>query len=114
MAAFGLGTFPARLAAGWLGSALRPLALRPQWRRRGVQAAGAFIVLLGLVTLLRGTLPPGGHLIHAALADDAAGKEHAFRLEKNVGGPFALVDHHGRSEERRVGKEGVSTCRSWW
>src|SRR3546814_19377810 len=20
---------------------------------------------------------------------------HAFRLEKNVGGPFALVDHHG-------------------
>src|SRR3546814_13029212 len=24
---------------------------------------------------------------------------------------FAL---RGRSEERRVGKEGVSTCRSWW
>src|SRR3546814_16032396 len=22
---------------------------------------------------------------------------HAFRLEKNVGGPFALVDHHGRA-----------------
>src|SRR3546814_441011 len=55
MAAFGLGTFPALLAAGWLGSALRPLALRPQWRRRGVQA---------------------------------------------------------RSEERRVGQECVSTCRS--
>src|SRR3546814_14560594 len=23
-------------------------------------------------------------------------------------------DHYGRSEERRVGKEGVSTCRSRW
>src|SRR3546814_3313258 len=22
--------------------------------------------------------------------------------------------YHGRSEERRVGKECVSTCRSWW
>src|SRR3546814_307022 len=54
-------------------------------------------VLLGLVTLLRGTLPPGGHIIHAALADDAAGREHAFQMKKGVGGPFALVDHHGRS-----------------
>src|SRR3546814_13798693 len=25
-----------------------------------------------------------------------------------------LESAHDRSEERRVGKEGVSTCRSWW
>src|SRR3546814_16113192 len=31
------------------------------------------------------------------------------------GGKFDLVDVKIiRTEERRVGKEGVSTCRSWW
>src|SRR3546814_20334291 len=33
------------------------------------------------------------------------------------GGEYPLQDGFGwtnRSEERRVGKEGVSTCRSWW
>src|SRR3546814_11503530 len=35
---------------------------------------------------------------------------------KNTHGIFAgfQTAHVGRSEERRVGKEGVSTCRSWW
>src|SRR3546814_15213465 len=28
--------------------------------------------------------------------------------------PVGLRKNHGRSEERRVGKEGVSTCRSRW
>lgn len=97
MTAFGLGTLPALLLAWWLGSGLRTLALRSFWRRRGVQLAGAFIVLLGLVTLLRGTLAPGDHIIHAALADDGAGSAHAFHLPKGVGGPFSLVDHHGRA-----------------
>src|SRR3546814_19586375 len=27
---------------------------------------------------------------------------------------LAIVRREFRSEERRVGKEGVSTCRSWW
>src|SRR3546814_14772391 len=30
------------------------------------------------------------------------------------GGPILLAIDAGRSEERRVGKEGVSTCRSRW
>src|SRR3546814_19518692 len=30
---------------------------------------------------------------------------HTYRLQGHI---------FGRSEERRVGKEGVSTCRSWW
>jgi protein SCO1/2 len=97
MAAFGLGTFPALLLAAWLGRTLRPLALRPQWRRRSVQLAGAFILLLGVVTILRGALPAGEHLVHAALADDAAANRHAFQLRKGVGGPFALIDHRGRA-----------------
>src|SRR3546814_16353410 len=29
-------------------------------------------------------------------------------------GADGAEDHHGRSEERRVGKECVSTCRSRW
>ena len=97
MAAFGLGTFPALLFAGWLGGLLRAGALSHAWRRRSVQLAGAFIVLLGLVTILRGALPPDGHLIHAALAEDATPHVPAFQLHKGVGGPFSLVDHHGRA-----------------
>ena len=32
------------------------------WRRRGVDVAGAFIVLLGLITFARGVVPIGAHL----------------------------------------------------
>ena len=92
MAAFGLGTFPALLLVASLSRALQPL-----WRRRGVQLAGAFIVLLGLVTVLRGTLPAGDPLVHAALAEDGATVGAGFQLRKGVGGPFALVDHRGRA-----------------
>jgi hypothetical protein len=31
------------------------------WRHRGVRLAGAFIVLLGLITFARGVLPIGAH-----------------------------------------------------
>jgi hypothetical protein len=61
MAAFGLGTFPAMLLMGGLGR-----LLRPAWRHRGVQVAGAFILLLGVVTVGRGLLPLGGHALHLA------------------------------------------------
>jgi sulfite exporter TauE/SafE len=58
MLAFGLGTFPAMLAMGALGTWLqrRPAQAAP-WRLAGVRAAGAFIVLLGMITLARGILP---------------------------------------------------------
>ena len=59
MAAFGLGTFPAMLLIGGAGS-----LLRPAWRRRGVWAAGAFILILGLVTAARGIVPGGDHGTH--------------------------------------------------
>lgn len=57
MIAFGLGTFPALLLLATLGP-----VFRLQWRRRGVQVASAFILLLGIVTLLRGfAIPALGH-----------------------------------------------------
>lgn len=82
MAAFGLGTFPAMLAMGAAGLWLRrggagppaqpvhapflavavPLP-RPDWRRLGVRAAGGFIVVLGLVTLVRGLWSMGPHAL---------------------------------------------------
>src|SRR3546814_17488259 len=38
----------------------------------------------------------------------AESDESTIRVE----GPKSVVEK--RTEERRVGKEGVSTCRSWW
>src|SRR3546814_6257949 len=46
--------------------------------------------------------------------EEAAGLQHALDLGNGPGhhAAVAVVDH--RSEERRVGKECVSTCRSRW
>ena len=62
MLAFGLGTFPAMLLMGGLGGWLRRRDDTWRWRRRGVDLAGTFIVLLGLITFARGILPMGTHL----------------------------------------------------
>ena len=66
MLAFGLGTFPAMLLMGGLGawahSARGRTAWMPEnWRRRGVDAAGVFIIVLGLITFVRGVMPMGPH-----------------------------------------------------
>lgn len=80
MAAFGLGTFPAMLLMGGLGARLdarkpavgatptthrnRAPALVPPrsaWRQHGVRVAGAFIVLLGVITFARGMFPLAAH-----------------------------------------------------
>jgi sulfite exporter TauE/SafE len=70
MLTFGLGTFPAMLLMGglgaWLGNAGQVSRdrgiLNFRWRQRGVAFAGAFIVLLGLITFARGVIPTGAHL----------------------------------------------------
>jgi hypothetical protein len=62
MLAFGLGTFPAMLLMAGLGGWLQRAGGGWPWRRRGVDVAGAFIVLLGLITLARGVVPIGTHL----------------------------------------------------
>lgn len=85
MAAFGLGTFPAMLMMGGVGTLFRsrpqpdgaqtyPVAflkgsradvwLRSDWRVQGVRVAGGFIVLLGLITVARGVLPWTAHGHH--------------------------------------------------
>lgn len=56
MTAFSLGTFPAMLLMGGLGH-----RLSPQLRKRGVWLAGAFILLFGLITLMRGIMPLAEH-----------------------------------------------------
>jgi uncharacterized protein len=63
MLAFGLGTFPAMLTMGGIGR-----VLAPAWRQRGVQVAGAFILVLGLITIGRGVLPLSAHSGHAGQA----------------------------------------------
>ena len=82
MAAFGLGTFPAMLCMGVIGLFVRPRVqttngrtypvifhnrspvdalLHADWRVYTVRFAGAFIIVLGLITVARGILPLTGH-----------------------------------------------------
>src|SRR3546814_18259502 len=50
--------------------------------------------------------------LHKAL-EAASSRRHEYATLEHL--LLALVDdEHARSEERRVGKEGVSTCRSRW
>lgn len=82
MVAFGLGTFPAMLAMGGVGAWLRRSGALPRaqpvhasflpsaatlprtdWRLLGVRTAGGFIVLLGLITVVRGALPMSTHAL---------------------------------------------------
>lgn len=62
MAAFGLGTFPAMLMTGGFGGWLRErISAGAIWRQRLGMAAGAFFLLLGLITLARGVIPMHSH-----------------------------------------------------
>src|SRR3546814_16454918 len=59
------------------------------------------------------------HAAEDQLADDLTERHEALQQEGSCAATmqpldiFADVEAH-RSEERRVGKECVSTCRSWW
>src|SRR3546814_15425472 len=55
----------------------------------------------------KGAIGPGAFGVHAALGDD-------FALEVSQLFQQPDVLKQGRSAECRVGKEGVSTCRSRW
>src|SRR3546814_5860169 len=58
--------------------------------------------------LARDRGPAAEHHRNLVLGDQFA---RLFGEQRPVGG---RIDHDGRSEERRVGKECVSTCRSRW
>lgn len=85
MLVFGLGTFPAMLLMGGVGLLFRSRVQQPAiqtslpglfntngtgtWlsterRMQGIRIAGAFIVLLGLITVARGVLPIAAHGPH--------------------------------------------------
>src|SRR3546814_11691692 len=60
-------------------------------------------------------------LIFTHLSARVPGPDHHFLInpythmfEEITASSLVKIDIHGRSEERRVGKEGVSTCRSRW
>jgi len=57
MVAFGLGTFPAMLFMGAVGQ-----VMSPRIRHWGVRTAGSFVLLIGIVTVVRGLAP---ELLHA-------------------------------------------------
>src|SRR3546814_13810066 len=91
---------PERWAAAWAGAC--SAAFRATWRTICPPEAGR------PVSRLLSADPDRGRF--AALR---------FRLVDQFCGESTLVDHIGagiahRSEERRVGKECVSTCRSRW
>lgn len=63
MIAFGLGTFPAMIFMGVVGR-----LMSPRVRHLGVRAAGAFVLFIGALTVVRGLAPSllhGGHTMAA-------------------------------------------------
>lgn len=72
MAGVALGTVPALTAVALVGTAL-PVGLR----RGLVQAGGALLILMAVVTTARGLGLHAGHADHAGHAMGAAGGEHA-------------------------------------
>src|SRR3546814_19068460 len=61
----------------------------------------------------RQLLAPGGAQAVAALGERYGHAVHAAaRVDEGSERPFQIIGHAARSEERRVGKEGVSQCRS--
>src|SRR3546814_15763464 len=70
----------------------------------------------GVELARRGEVRPAAHVHPAPLpALTAAPIDGEFLALRQFGGPFGLESLAlGRSGERRVGEEGVSTCRSRW
>jgi hypothetical protein len=56
MLVFGGATVPALFALAWIGD-----LLQPSWQHRLHRASGALVIVLGLITVLRGT--PAMHLL---------------------------------------------------
>ena len=59
MTAFGLGTFPAMFLMGAVGFLMTPAV-----RKWGVRFSGAFVLVIGLVTIIRGMVPSLLHGMH--------------------------------------------------
>src|SRR3546814_19496253 len=76
-----------------IGVALIVTSFATVWLMRSSEIAARFV----------------GAAAHDAIRDYLFGVVPLFVLM----GMFVCVSGVGRSEERRVGKEGVSTCRSW-
>src|SRR3546814_9886551 len=79
----------------------------------GVQTCALPICRLVGRTLGGRRSAPRADLQHPALLGPRRAGHPDDRLSQGLSAPLRLVPQP-RSEERRVGKEGVSTCRSLW
>src|SRR3546814_11462202 len=62
-----------------------------------------------------GILADGEHQVHPALVAERGERGPGRVGDEMICGQFVRrAEHRVRSEERRVGKEGVSLCRSRW
>src|SRR3546814_14664207 len=55
-----------------------------------------------------------GWVLWSSGTDRAVGRDYLAKAHRLAPGSAAIKSHWERSEERRVGKECVSTCRSRW
>src|SRR3546814_13151542 len=109
----------------WFGGLLPPVGINVACTPVGVVVALMFIGLPFVVRSVEPVLADLGQDVEEAAATlGASGWQTFHRIILPAIGPalltgFALafargVGEYGRSEERRVGKECVSTCRSRW
>src|SRR3546814_18061689 len=75
-----------------------------RWLRREADLAKTAALQRKIIDSLWQTVKPGGHLLYATCSIFPQEGEHQATR---------FLERH-RSEERRVGKECVSTCRSRW
>ena len=89
----------------------------PFSRRRFLQAAGGAAGALAASALFPSVLRAAGEkTVDVGVSSAAGPTERARKAVALVGGMKAFVSRGDvvRSEERRVGKECVTTCRSRW
>src|SRR3546814_16005486 len=83
--------------------------LRASWGKLGNQNIGIYP---SVAALDMGSHTLGGRIVNTAALNDLANKDISWETteEKNLGIDLSFFN---RSEVRSVGKEGVSTFRSW-
>src|SRR3546814_13235359 len=92
--------------------------LNPQNCERHIRDMRILLIPLRVTFLFDGPgtafVVPGGQPKKAEAGDADRQTADSDRTEQDIAQPAKHCDRHQRSEERRVGQECVSTCRSRW